>query len=252
MKYNLYVEDVSVEAVFNKHGGVEGVKRFLSSDVVVVERNMLAASSQSDNGGISRYLSGLNTELFIADWREFYRQVHSMDLDPTNLVKRLPPIMSGFNWGALVFKGATPQRAYEMAASMFPCWKWCGDQSLDKVIDFDKEARRTEEPYAVWCEDSVEPPKRLADTSAIQIAEKQINTLGLTEAELLHQWFYWKSSGKNLDVKNWTLCSASRSSDGRVPGVNWYGYYSRLYVYRWSPCDARDSLRSREVVSLAA
>ncbi len=30
MKYNVYLEDVSVEAVFNKLGGVGGAKRFLT------------------------------------------------------------------------------------------------------------------------------------------------------------------------------------------------------------------------------
>lgn len=37
-KYNVYVEDVSVEAVFNKLGGPEGAKRFLSDELVVSER----------------------------------------------------------------------------------------------------------------------------------------------------------------------------------------------------------------------
>lgn len=36
-KYNLYVEDVSVEAVFNKLGGVEGAKRFLRDELQLIE-----------------------------------------------------------------------------------------------------------------------------------------------------------------------------------------------------------------------
>ena len=36
-KYNLYVEDVSVEAVFNKLGGVAGAKRFLRDELDLVE-----------------------------------------------------------------------------------------------------------------------------------------------------------------------------------------------------------------------
>lgn len=36
-KYNLYIEDVSVEAVFNKLGGVEGVRRFLQGKLSVSE-----------------------------------------------------------------------------------------------------------------------------------------------------------------------------------------------------------------------
>jgi len=37
MKYNLYLEDVSVEAVFNKLGGVGGAKRFLADELMLVE-----------------------------------------------------------------------------------------------------------------------------------------------------------------------------------------------------------------------
>ncbi|MDP3901700.1 MAG: hypothetical protein Q8Q37_01845 [bacterium] len=34
-KYNLYIEDVSVEAVFNKLGGVDGAKQLLSGELVI-------------------------------------------------------------------------------------------------------------------------------------------------------------------------------------------------------------------------
>lgn len=37
MKYNVYLEDVSVEAVFNKLGGVSGAKRFLADELMLVE-----------------------------------------------------------------------------------------------------------------------------------------------------------------------------------------------------------------------
>lgn len=37
MKYKLYVEDVSLEAVINKLGGVGGAKRFLSGELLLVE-----------------------------------------------------------------------------------------------------------------------------------------------------------------------------------------------------------------------
>lgn len=37
-KYNMYVEDVSVEAVFNKLGGIGGAKRFLADEFTLVEK----------------------------------------------------------------------------------------------------------------------------------------------------------------------------------------------------------------------
>lgn len=39
MKYNMYVEDVSVEAVFNRLRGVEGAKRLLSGELAVCEKS---------------------------------------------------------------------------------------------------------------------------------------------------------------------------------------------------------------------
>src|SRR3989344_6136172 len=200
-----------MQNLVNILGGEERITKIESRELVLVEWSALAAISLGDNGGVSPYVTAplLNVEAFIADWREFYR-LHSMKANPPSL-KSLLPVTLGFNWGVWVLKGMTPQRAYEMAASMFPCWKWCGDRSLDEVIDFTKEVRSASaRQYFVWCEDSIEPPSKLANTSALQIAERQVNTLGLTEVILLHQWFFWKSGGKHLDVKNISLCSASR------------------------------------------
>ena len=235
------------EDLGQKIGGEANAKRVQSGELVFVERSVLAAACPSKNGGVSPYITGLNTEVFIADWREFYRQAHSMRVNPP---KRLPTVVSGFNWGVLVPKEMKPQRAYDMAASMFPCWKWCGDRSLDEVIDFTKEARTADRgSYAIWCEDSVEPPSRLANTSALQIAERRINTLTLTEALLLHQWFYWKSGGKHMDVKKTTSCPASRYSDGLVPGVYWFSDNGKLDVNLYYLDYASGSPRSREAVS---
>ncbi len=36
-KYNVYVEGISIEALFNKHGGVDGVKRFMRDEFILVE-----------------------------------------------------------------------------------------------------------------------------------------------------------------------------------------------------------------------
>ena len=232
----------------------ERVERFQSGELVLVEQSAQVAVASGDNGGISPYVTAplLNVEAFIADWREFYR-LHSMKANPPS-IKRLPPVTPGFNWGVWMLKGMTPQRAYEMAASMFSCWKWCGDRSLDEVVDFAKEVRDArQQQRIVWCEDSIEPPARLANTSAFQIADRQINTLGLTETLLLHGWFYiksgGKSGGKHLDVNNVSLCPASRYSDGSVPSVYWVGYWSRLSVSRDDPGDAGGVLRSRQAVS---
>lgn len=236
-----------VQDLVNQIGGEERIKRFQSGELVLVERSAQTAVASGDNGSISPYV-GLNTEAFITDWREFYRQVHNMKMNP--LFKRLPPVTPGFNWGVWVPKGMMPQRAYEMGAAMYPSWKWTGEQSLDEVIDFAKEVRTAStRQYVVWCEDSVEPSSKLANLSALQVVERKVNTLTLIEVELLHQWFFWKFGGKHLDIRNVTRCDGSRYSDGFVPSVHWNGYYGGVCVNWYDPDNASDDLRSREAVS---
>ncbi len=204
-----------------------------------------------ENVGISPYVSVpvLNTELFIADWQEFYRQVHSMKMTPS--FDRLPPPVPGFNWGVWVPEGMTPQRAFEMGEAMYTSWKWCDDRSLDEVMDFTKEVCSYKRQRIVWCEDSVEPPLRLANLSALHIVERGINTLTLIEVELLHQWFFWKSGGKHLDTLNATRCDGSRCYDGTVPCVKSIesSIGSELHVYWCGSNDTAGHQRPRRAIS---
>ncbi len=201
-----------------------------------------------DNGDISPYVSDLNIEAFIADWREFYSQVHSIKADPSSLVGCLPMVTRGFNWGVWVLQGITYEKAYEMAASIFPCYKWCGDQGLSWVISHAEARIATRRQYVVWCRDRVEADYEHKYTSALEIAARQINTLTLTEVELLHQWFYWKSGGKNLDVKGLTRCDGSRCYDGFIPTVS-YNSESGMNIYQCGPNESFAGLSSRQAVS---
>jgi len=56
-KYNLYVEDVSVEAVFNKLGGVAGAKRFLRDELDLVE--VKPQFERNEHGHIVISITGL-------------------------------------------------------------------------------------------------------------------------------------------------------------------------------------------------
>lgn len=104
----------------NKLGGEERIKRIESGELVLVERSALAVSNSSENGGISPYVSNvMNPEAFIADWREFYRQVHSIKADPSGLIKRLPPVTPGFNWGVGCSRGRLPREHTRCAKRCF-------------------------------------------------------------------------------------------------------------------------------------
>ena len=78
-------------------------------------------------------------------------------------------------------------------------------------------------------------------------AEKFIDVRITLLERLLFELKYFRESGKHLDIKNITLCSASRNTDGGVPGVDFYG--SEVRVGKCNPGYAHADLRAREVVS---
>lgn len=57
MKYNLYVEDVSVEAVFNKLGGIEGVKKFLAGELVLKALELLRRVTSVSVSSAERFVA---------------------------------------------------------------------------------------------------------------------------------------------------------------------------------------------------
>jgi hypothetical protein len=63
-KYNMYVEDVSVEAVFNKLGGVEGARRFLRDELAVSE-----LSHNVNRSGVIRPLDFDLATIFCSGWK---------------------------------------------------------------------------------------------------------------------------------------------------------------------------------------
>lgn len=57
MKYNLYVEDVSVEAVFNKLGGIKGARSFLRDGVVLTKPKLLRKVATAKVPGFARFVN---------------------------------------------------------------------------------------------------------------------------------------------------------------------------------------------------
>ncbi|MFY9492966.1 MAG: hypothetical protein WAP55_00555 [Minisyncoccia bacterium] len=172
----------------------------------------------------------------------FYRQFFGMELDFSQVP--IPQHQPGFDRLIIVAQGLTPNRVYEVCAQHFPCWRYNND--LDTALDWDKEERNPKDgPYAIWVRDRQEADEELKNLSADDIKTRCLTTETLTEREL-HGLMYWSETKKHPDVDNITLCSGSRSRDGGVPGVDWYG--GRLKVLWYDSDDASDGLRSRQVV----
>lgn len=60
---------------------------------------------------------------------------------------------------------------------------------------------------------------------------------------------YFKETGEHLDVKNITLCSGSRDSDGDVPDVDWDPDDGKVRVHWYDAGGSDGSLGAREIVS---
>ncbi len=158
----------------------------------------------------------------------------------------VPERREGFN-RLMVFGDATltNNRVYDACDASFPSWWYKND--LDLAVPPDKDERHPKNGvYAVWVRDRVEADEELKNLSANMVAEKRLKTMTLLERELL-ELVHFRETGRPLDVKNRTLCSGSRYSDGRVPGACWSGAFG---VFWRDPSVRRDSLRSRAVVTL--
>lgn len=180
---------------------------------------------------------------YITDWQNFYKDI-GVNVDLSKV--KIPKKRRGFDRLIIVAKGMAPQKLYDKCKEFFDCWKWT-DKSLDEVITHsDRTAEK--ESYAVWFRDRIEADKELKNKSAKDLEKENISGITLTE-RLLYELKHFRETGKHLDIENWTLCTGSRYSDGRVPCVYWFPFYRKLRVGWCNPDDARSVLRAREAVS---
>lgn len=179
----------------------------------------------------------------IRKWREFYQDVFGWAKDFSDL--QIPPERNGFGWLIIVAEGLTPSQVFNKCNERMKTWAWADD--LDKAVP--KNDREAKTDYAVWVRDRVEADEELKGLSANQLADKGILGITLLERLILERFYFWKSRGKHLDLKNVTLCSGSRDSDGGVPSVYWYS--NALLRVNWChpDCQRDDHLRTRAVVS---
>ena len=206
--------------------------------------------SQIEKGRITRdqlqgFLRGeqavINVFDMLAGWQLLYQKLFKTHPDLSNV--RIPKHRHGLDRLIVVAEGLTLNRAFDACSRNFSCWRHTDDLDRD-VTHNDREPNKS--TYAIWVRDVVEADRELKDLSADQLKDQRI--LGVTLLErLLYELKYWLETGQHLDTSNWTLCTGSRSSNGRVPFAFWR---DKKFGFRWlSPRDAFDSLRVRAVVS---
>lgn len=168
------------------------------------------------------------------EWEEFYKDQFNWTVDFLSVI--IPPKPAEEGWRLLfIAKGMTMNLAFAIAIRLFKAWRYNDD--LDKVIL--KNARTTNENYAVWVRDGVEPDAECLGKSARQ-ADPDMK-IGITVLErIMLEIKYFLETGNHLDYKGITFCSGSRVKDGRVPSCGWVPRSGGFEV-GWCPLGISDS-----------
>ncbi len=148
------------------------------------------------------------------EWVKFYKTHFNWDVDFSGVI--IPPMPTdGKKWRLLFLaKGMILNLAFQICEKLFPSWKYYGD--LNKEIS--KNIRDTSSHYAVWVRDEIEPDTEFLGKSTRE-ADPNMK-IGITNLErIIFEIKYFSETGKHLDVKGITFCSASRDADGDVPGA---------------------------------
>lgn len=234
-----------IQDLGNKMGGEERVKRFLSGELVLAERNVSPVPITGfDNGGITFASFDLNVEAFLDDWSKFLKEVFKTGL-PSQKKIILPKTRPGFGWGVLVPRQITIEGSVGSYSDICPVWRRT-NENLDKVTNSVRDANKG--TYACWFRDRIEADEEYKKKSANDIKIAGINGITLLERLLLGRWFYWKTN-KHLDIVSITRCDGSRHLGGNVLSVSFVRYIGELYVDNYHSDSADDGLRSREAVS---
>jgi hypothetical protein len=183
------------------------------------------------------------------DWHRFNSEVLGLaDMEPFN--PTLPKPASGFGWMIVIRKGLTLNKVLEIMRAKMTVWI-SFDEDLDKGVPAND--RTADNDYAIRIRDRIEADEELKSLSANEIGRKKITGITLLERLVLELFYFWKAGPQadidkaHLDVKNVTLCTGSRDSDGDVPSVDWDPGDRRVRICWYRPDGSDDDGRARAV-----
>lgn len=204
---------------------------------VLVREKPRVESAPAVISALNRPLADLGKMEF---WLEMWNHL-GWELNPSGLI--VPAHQGDFNWLIVSPQGITPNKAYDINAELFRCWRYAED--LDAVVKSnDRDAGKG--AYVIRIRDRIEADEELKNLSANNLRKKKIPAITLTE-RLILETAVFLVTGQHLDVHNWTLCAGSRRGDGDVPGCCWGG--SKCVVDWYDPGHADGYRRGREVIS---
>ncbi len=184
-------------------------------------------------------------------WEKYFREHFGMEVDLSPV--RIPAKPANGKWRLIMIpKGLTMNHAaaaYKKVLvahdARWNLWKYTED--LDATVT--KNARTSDESYAIWVRDESEPDKEyLGQTTE---GADPDSLIGVTLLErLVHGIVHFIETKKHLDEIGVTLCTGSRYADGRVPDVCWRAGFRRVSV-SWDGVRSADPGRGlRQAVTL--
>ncbi len=165
------------------------------------------------------------------DWQKFYKDQFDWDVDFSQVI--IPNKPESGSW-RLIFipKGMTMNLAFDKASKLFLTRRPKPKNDLDKAIP--TNIRNTQNSYAIWVKDEVEPDPEFIGNSTKQADPNMKLGITLLE-EIILEMKYLLETGNNLNIKGVTFCSGSRDSGGFVPGVGWrflMDFYNFAFSHR--------------------
>lgn len=177
----------------------------------------------------------------VLEWEQFYLKHFQKAYEFSQL---LIPDCPGENWRLLIIVDLLLEQLYAKMKELFPCWRWTNDD-LDKIVNWNERDAKNG-AYAIWVRNGIEADEEYKNHSANKIKEMRIATETLGE-RMIHELKFFDETGEHLDIKNVTLCSGSRYSDGYVPRVDFDPCTGKVDVDWYYAGHANPFLRSRQV-----
>ena len=177
----------------------------------------------------------------VIDWKKVYETL-GMKVDLNNEDANDPNY-----WIVPVFKGVIPNKVVQVLRDLDVNVHLYIDDLDRCVLTNDRDPAKNGSYWVKFLK-TVEADPELKDKSANTLAEEKIKGITLLE-RLLLELGYFLATGNHLDIENVTLCSGSRRSNGRVPGMGWRIGGRRVCIFWYCPSLSYPYLRARAVIS---
>ncbi|OGZ65418.1 MAG: hypothetical protein A3C50_03705 [Candidatus Staskawiczbacteria bacterium RIFCSPHIGHO2_02_FULL_43_16] len=208
---------------------LESLEQFVRGELAPTERSAIVQAPPAKVQVVAMAFTPFDRQL--QEQEDFFKKYFGFKLDLGGV--KIPQHKEGFDRLIIVPRelaepwktGNAKSRVqplnwlYSVCEANFKCWRYANN--LDAAIpNHDRHPQNG--TYALLVRDRVEADEENKNLPARHFWDNKLSTEGIIE-RILHELKCWDESGNHLDVKNYTLCPASRYSGGGVPDAYLHG-----------------------------